>query len=108
MQRVAIRRLGLWSVFRFSIVAYLILFAVGFVMLLAGYVIALFGGAITPQQETQALQQFGLSGAIALLIVFFGGLFGALFYAVLTWLAAVVFNALSSITGGIDVFVEKE
>ncbi len=108
MQRVAIRRLGLWSVFKLSLVAYLLLFAIAFVILLGVYLVSLGVGALTAEQQSQALEQIGLSGGLVLLFAFFGGIFAALFYAVMNWLAAVIYNALAAITGGIEVLVEKE
>jgi len=94
-------------VFKFSLVAYLILFAIIFVMLLVSYLVALGIGALTAEQQSEALRQFGLSGGVALLLAFFGGIFAALFYAIINWLAAVVYNVLAMMTGGIEVLVEK-
>lgn len=106
---MAIRRLGLWSVFKFSVVAYLILFLIGFIALLVAYVIGMAVGTLstTSQDATQALQQAGVGGGVALLLIFFGGIFVSIFYAVFNWLGAVFYNLLAMMTGGIEVSLEE-
>lgn len=106
---MAIRRLGLWSVFKFSVVAYLILFLIGFIALLVAYVIGMAVGTLstTSQDATQALQQVGVGGGVALLLIFFGGIFVSIFYAALNWLGAVFYNLLAMMTGGIEVSLEQ-
>lgn len=108
MNKVAIRRLGLWSVFKFSIVAYLILFLLGFIMLLVAYLITMIAGSTvaSSDQTNQALQQLGLSGGVFLLVAFFGGILMSVFYAACNWFGAVLYNLLAMMTGGIEMSIE--
>lgn len=107
MNRMAIRRLGLWSVFKFSVVAYLLLFLIGFVMLLVAYLLAMAAGSLNAdQQATQYLQQFGIGGGVFLLVTFFGGILASIFYACVNWFGAVFYNLLAMMTGGIEVALE--
>lgn len=105
---MAIRRLGLWSVFKFSVVAYLVLFLISFIIMLIGYLIMIAAGALsTDQQAGQYLQQLSVSGGVLLLLIFFGGILWSVFAAVTNWFCALIYNLLAMMTGGIEIKTEE-
>lgn len=84
------------------------MFLLFFIMLLVAYIIALAAGSLSSEQQAgQALQQLSISGGVLLLITFFGGILWAIFSAVGNWFAAVLYNLLAMMTGGIEVKLES-
>jgi len=98
----------LWSVFKFSVVAYLVGFLLVFIMMLVAYIIALAAGSLsTDQQAGQLLQQMSISGGVLLLLTFFGGILGSIVCAIGNWFTAVMYNLLAMMTGGIEISIER-
>ena len=109
MRRTSIKRVGPWSVFKFSLVAYLIFFLLVFVFFLVSYLIVVGSGLAGAQGEDVAelFRVFGVSGGVALIVVFFGGIFSCVFYAVFNSIGALIYNLIAWITGGIELGLEE-
>ncbi len=110
MSRMFIRRVGIWSVFKFSIVLYLVFFLMGFASSVAAYLILVGTGLLGAQSKEagELLQFFGMSGGIALVAFFFIGLFSSIFYAVLNVIGALIYNMVAWATGGIELGLEEK
>jgi hypothetical protein len=104
-----IRRVGAWSVFKFSIILYIIFFLITFVFCVVGYLIVVGSGLAGAQgkQSGELLQIFGVSGGVALVVLFFIGLFSSIFYAILNAVGALIYNIIAWMTGGIELSLEE-
>ncbi len=110
MRRMLIKRVGPWSVFKFSLVLYLILFVVTFILLLLSYLIVMASGFAGAQGNEMAgvFELLGIGGGVALVILFFIGLFSCLFYAISNSVGALIYNLISWMTGGIELGLEEK
>ena len=105
-----IKRIGPWSVFKFSLVLYLILFVIAFIMLLLSYLIIIalgFAGA-QGSEMAEVFELLGIGGGVAMVILFFVGLFSCIFYAISNSVGALIYNLISWISGGIELGLEEK
>ncbi len=109
MRRTSIRRIGPWSVFKFSLVAYLVFFLIVFVFFLVSYLIVVGSGVAGAQSEDVAelFKAFGVSGGVALVVIFFAGFFSCIFYAIFNSIGALIYNLIAWVTGGIELGLEE-
>jgi hypothetical protein len=110
LRRTSIRRVGPWSVFKFSLVSYLIFFLLVFVFFLISYLIVVGSGFAGAQSQDVAelFKVFGVSGGIALVIIFFAGILSCVFYAIFNSIGALIYNLIAWITGGIELGLEDK
>lgn len=110
MSQMFIRRIGTWSVFKFSAVLYLILFLISFLFLLVAYLVAMGSGFMGSQgkEAAEVMKVLGLSGGVALVALFFAGLFFSIVYAVFNSIGALVYNLISWMTGGLEISLEEK
>ncbi len=110
MPRMSVKRVGTWSVFKFSVALYLIFFLITFVLILAGYLIIMASGFAGSQstQAAEVLKVLGLSGGVALVVLFFVGLFASIFYAILNAIGALIYILIAWVTGGIELSLEEK
>jgi len=104
MPRQSVKSIGVWSVFKFTLVYYLLFYLVVCVMFGVIYVaIMLFASAGASSKDQ--LNVFGAlagGGILGALIAFFAGLLASLFYAAISAIGAAIYNLIGLITGGIE------
>lgn len=111
--RMAIKSLGLWSIFKVSLAGYYLFFLVQMIFLaLIFLLIGLSGGALVSQLSSQAsatgVDFAELAGAlggsllVTFLIIFVSGLFAGPVYGLFCVIGALIYNLIGWMTGGVE------
>ncbi|MEW6189718.1 MAG: DUF3566 domain-containing protein [Actinomycetota bacterium] len=105
-----VKRIGAWSVFKFSVVAYLIFFLIFFIFVVLGYLVVLSTGMLGAEgrEALETLQALGVSGGIALVVFFFVGIFFCILNTIFNAVIALIYNLIAMITGGIELSLEEK
>lgn len=110
MTRQRVKSVGVWSVFKFCLVYYLLFFLLfctfaGIIYL----VVALVGTMATPaKQQMSAISGFLGGGVVSIVIAFAVGLFSSIIYAAIAAIGAAIYNLIALISGGIELnLIEK-
>lgn len=104
MARQAVKSIGVWSVFKFTLIYYLLFFLVFMIFTgLIFLVFALFGTAMTEanKQVSTVTGMLG-GGLVTFIIVFVVGLISSIFYAAVAAIGAAIYNLIALMSGGIE------
>lgn len=112
---MVIRRLGPWSVLRFSLFFYFCVWLIVFLALVIIYMLMSAVGAVdsierllgylftTGQQSTRGPQPIEIDEGVVGLTTFFGGCVLTLVWSLINLLVAFLYNLISDVVGGIEV-----
>lgn len=118
--RVVIRRLGPWSVLRFSLFFYFCVWLIVFLALVIIYMLMSAVGAInsletllgylfsTGQQSTRGPTPIEINEGVVGLMTFFGGCVLTLVWSLINVLAAFLYNLISDVVGGVEVTLAEK
>jgi hypothetical protein len=113
--KVSIRQIGIWPVFKFSVlfsfcamlVVYLALVIIFFVMQAAGMIEAIEEVAYdlfaTGEKSTRGSERLDINWLQVYTVMFFGGAALSFVWALITTFGALIYNLISDIVGGVEV-----
>jgi Transmembrane domain of unknown function (DUF3566) len=117
--RVMIRRVGVWSVFKFSLIFYACVMAVLWLALLLIYLVLQAGGVMdtisewlgklsTNTQGTKGYVPVQINGGKIFTALFLAMALLAVVWAVINTFAALMYNLISDLVGGIDITLSEK
>lgn len=117
--RVSIRHVGIWSVFKLSVIFYLCAMLVVWLALLIIYLLLQAGGVldtvsewagclVNEAQGTRACTPVAVNGAAIFTYLFFAGIVFAAAWALINTFAAVMYNLISDLVGGVEVTLSEK
>lgn len=114
MNKVLIKRVGPGSVFKFSLVGYLLFFVITMVFLglvflwLGSSASELLKGSVQNQSQlAQAVSTIAGSLLVTYFVIFVGGLISLPFYALFNTIGALIFNLVARLSGGIEIDLKE-
>jgi Transmembrane domain of unknown function (DUF3566) len=117
--RVEIRRIGIWSVFKFSLLFSFCGMLIVFLALLIIYLILQAAGALdslerllgyfvdTGEISNRGPEPVHINGAVVFTYIFLGGCLLAAVWSGITTVVALIYNLISDILGGIEVTLSE-
>ncbi len=117
--RVEIRRVGIWSVFKFSLLFSFCGMLIVFLALLIIYLVLQAAGALdsferllgyffdSGQISNRGPQPVHINGAVVFTYIFLGGCLLAVAWSAVTTLVALIYNLISDILGGVEVTLSE-
>lgn len=117
--RVTIRHVGIWSVFRLSVIFYLCAMLVLWLALLIIYLLLQAGGVLDTVSEwvgclvneaesTRACMPVDINGTAIFTYLFLVGIVFAGAWALINTFVAVMYNLISDLVGGVDVTLSEK
>ncbi|MGH9307609.1 MAG: DUF3566 domain-containing protein [Acidimicrobiales bacterium] len=110
--RRTMRRIDVGSVFRFSLVFYLALFVTFLVAGILLWIVASLAGAVHSLEHLISTlfgyQSFRFAGMRVLVATLIAGAIGVVLASLFSVLAAIIYNLVSDVVGGVNVVVEEE
>lgn len=118
--RVVIRRLGPWSVLKFSLFFYFCIWLIVFLALVIIYMLMSAVGAIdslekllgylfaTGEQSTRGPTPIEINEGVVGLITFLGGCVLTLVWSLINVLVAFLYNLISDVVGGVEVTLAEK
>lgn len=104
MARQRVKSVGVWSVFKFTLVYYLLFYLSACLIIGLVYIVIMAFASLGVAAKDQA-NVFGAmagGGILGAVIAFVCGLFASLLYAAVAAVGAAIYNLISLMTGGIE------